>query len=116
MDCLFCKIISGDIPCDKVAETEHILAFRDIQPVAKDHILIIPKKHIPDIDTIDTSDAVYFSEMILAASDIAGKLGLSKKGYRLIINNGKGAGQEVFHLHLHLIGGEDNLGPMMLKG
>lgn len=115
MDCLFCKIISGEIPCNKVAETENILAFRDIKPVAEEHILIIPKKHIPDIDTIDSNDSLYFSEMILAARDIADELGLNKKGYRLIINNGKAAGQEVFHLHLHLIGGKDNLGPMILK-
>ena len=115
MDCIFCKIISGQIPCDKIMETENIIAFRDIEPVADEHILIVPRKHIPDIDSISNSDKVYVSDMILAARDIAERLALNKKGYRLIINNGKSAGQEVFHLHLHLIGGKDNLGPMIHK-
>lgn len=115
MDCIFCKIISGQIPCDKVTENENILAFRDIQPLAEEHILIVPKKHIQDIESIGSSDTGYVTDMILAARDIAEKLGLNQKGYRLIINNGKAAGQEVFHLHLHLLGGKDNLGPMIHK-
>lgn len=113
MDCIFCKIIKGEIPCEKIMETENILAFRDINPAAKEHILVIPKKHIADIDSFDNKDSMYASEMITAARDIAARLGLNEKGYRLIINNGKAAGQEVFHLHLHILGGMDRLGPML---
>ncbi len=115
MDCIFCKIINGQIPCDKIMETDHILAFKDINPAADEHILIVPKKHIADIDTFENNDSFYASEMILAARDIAKKLNLNEKGYRLIINNGKAAGQEVFHMHLHVLGGMDNLGPMIIK-
>jgi len=115
MDCIFCKIINGEIPCEKVLETDNILAFKDINPAADEHILIIPKKHIADIDSFNNNDSIYAAEMIIAARDIAQKLNLNEKGYRLIINNGKAAGQDVFHLHLHILGGMDSLGPMIKK-
>ena len=115
MDCIFCKIINGEIPCEKVLETDNILAFKDINPAADEHILIVPKKHIADIDSFKNNDSSYAAEMIIAARDIAQKLNLNEKGYRLIINNGKAAGQDVFHLHLHILGGMDSLGPMIKK-
>ena len=116
MDCIFCKIILGDIPCDKIYETEKILAFKDIRPAATEHILVIPKIHIPDIDHLEADHGSFISEMLTAARDVAEIRGMKEKGYRLIINNGKAAGQEVFHLHLHILGGEDSLGPMLNRG
>ena len=115
MDCIFCKIIAGEIPCEKVMETETILAFKDINPAAEEHILIIPKKHIESIDAIEESHSSYLSDMFIAARKIAEIKDLSRQGYRLIVNNGKAAGQMVFHLHMHIIGGRDNLGPMVGK-
>lgn len=113
MDCIFCKIIAGEIPCEKVFETETILAFKDINPAAEEHILIIPKKHIESIDAIEENDSSYLSDMFLAARNIAQLRDLSRLGYRLIVNNGKAAGQMVFHLHMHILGGKESLGPMI---
>ncbi len=104
-DCLFCKIISRDIPADVVYEDNDILAFRDINPQAPVHILIIPKKHIDKIADISEEDAILTGKLILAANRIAEQEGISKGGYRLVFNNGKDGGQEVYHIHLHLLGG-----------
>lgn len=102
MNCLFCKIIAGDIPADKVYEDEKVLAFRDIAPQAPVHILIIPKLHFDSV--LDTP-----AETVAYMTDIAKKLaadeGLCEKGFRLVINTGEDGGQSVKHLHLHLIGG-----------
>ena len=104
-DCLFCKIVLGDIPTDFVYEDENIVAFRDINPQAPTHILIIPKDHIEyAADINDTHSELIFS-MFDRANQIASEEGISSEGYRLVINNGKGAGQTVFHLHFHLLGG-----------
>jgi len=115
MDCIFCKIASGDIPAEKVYESENILAFKDIAPVAPEHILIIPKKHIGNVDELSGEDSAHMGELLLAASEISKERALNELGYRLIINNGKAAGQEVAHLHMHIIGGKEQLGPMILK-
>jgi len=106
MSCLFCKIIAGEIPCTKVYEDELFLAFRDIQPKAKSHILLIPKKHIPTLNDIGEQDLELTGKWLHTAKTIAGIEGLAEKGYRTIINCNQDAGQEVFHIHIHIIGGE----------
>tara|TARA_A100001037_G_C14694175_1_gene433016 strand:+ start:85 stop:426 length:342 start_codon:yes stop_codon:yes gene_type:complete len=103
-DCLFCKIIRGQIPCCKVFENEKILAFKDINPVAKVHVLIIPKIHIENTGQRKHIDIL--GELLISAEDIAHKLNIFESGYRIIINRGKDAGQIIDHIHLHLIGGE----------
>lgn len=115
MDCIFCKIINGEIPGDKVYETETILAFKDINPAAEEHILIIPKIHVESVDAIDESHSSYLADMFIAARKIAELRDLSRLGYRLIVNNGKAAGQMVFHIHMHILGGRESLGPLLEK-
>jgi len=115
MDCIFCRIIAGEIPSEKVLETDEILAFRDINPAAPEHILIVPKKHIQYLEDATGSDIEILGKLFLTARDIAKLLSVEKNGYRLILNNGKAAGQEVFHLHLHLLGGKESLGPMLTR-
>ena len=102
---LFLKIIEREIPADIVYETEDVLAFRDINPQAPVHILIIPKIHIRTVNDIKTDQAELIGKLYLAAKDIAQKEGLSEEGYRLVMNCNKAAGQVVFHIHLHLLGG-----------
>lgn len=103
MDCIFCKIIKKEIPSENVFENEEILAFKDLHPKSKTHLLIIPKKHIPTINDLneDEEDEVLVGKMMLVARDLAKKKKLS--GYKLQFNVGKSGGQEVFHIHLHLI-------------
>lgn len=103
MDCLFCKIISGEIPSDKVYEDEKIYAFKDIDPQAPVHILIIPKKHIDSLDEIDESDSELLSYILLKIKDLAKEFELDK-GYRVVINTKEDGGQSVNHLHFHLLG------------
>ncbi len=102
---LFLKIIERDIPADIVYETEDVLAFRDINPQAPVHVLIIPKIHIRTVNDIMTDQAELIGKLYLAAKDIAQEEGLSEEGYRLVMNCNKAAGQVVFHIHLHLLGG-----------
>ncbi len=104
-NCIFCKIVKGDIPSTKVYEDEKVLAFRDINPVAPVHIIIIPKLHIANVNELTQENAEIMGDIHLAAKKIAEKLGIAKEGYRLINNCGENAGQTVFHLHYHLIGG-----------
>lgn len=115
MSCIFCKIVSKEIPAQIVYEDEYVLAFNDINPVTPEHILVIPKKHIKSIDEITKEDSHITAGMINAAKKIAELKNLNEFGYRVIINNGKAAGQEVFHLHMHLLGGKENLGPMLCR-
>jgi len=110
-DCIFCKIASRDIPVQPVYEDEEILAFRDIRPQAPVHVLLIPKKHIPDTVGITPADAGLIGRIHLAAVQIARDLGIEESGFRLVNNCGPDSGQEVFHLHYHLLGGK-NLGPI----
>ena len=105
VDCLFCKIIAGEIPSQKAYEDEEILAFHDINPQAPVHVLIIPKQHIRSADALTEADDATLCRLFAAARRLAGELGLSGKGYRLITNVGADGGQSVPHLHLHLIGG-----------
>jgi histidine triad (HIT) family protein len=107
---VFLKIIDGELPCDKVYENERIIAFKDIAPVAPVHILIVPKKPISNLDSVTKDDSALLGEMMVLASELAKKFGV-EDGYRLLTNNGKEAGQCVFQLHFHLIGGR-RLGPM----
>ena len=113
MSCIYSKIIAGEIPSEKVLETDEIFAFRDINPAAPEHILIVPKKHVPNLEETVDEDSKVLAQMFFAARDIAKKQSLENTGYRLILNNGRSAGQEVFHLHLHLLGGKERLGPML---
>jgi histidine triad (HIT) family protein len=101
--CLFCRIVRRDIPATIVHEDAHTLAFRDIDPKAPTHVLVIPKKHVPSLNEAD--DAELLGRVLLAARSIAAAEGLADVGYRTVINCGAGAGQTVFHLHLHLLGG-----------
>ncbi len=102
---LFLKIIEREIPADIVYETEDVLAFRDINPQAPVHVLIIPKIHIRTVNDIMTDQAELIGKLYLAAKDIAQEEGLSEEGYRLVMNCNKAAGQVVFYIHLHLLGG-----------
>lgn len=104
-DCLFCKIVNGDIPADIVLETDGAVAFRDINPQAPTHVLIIPRKHVATINDLDDGDKDLVGELFLAAKAVAGNEGLSEAGYRVVMNCNEGAGQSVFHIHLHLLGG-----------
>ncbi|ANE47312.1 HIT family hydrolase [Paenibacillus swuensis] len=114
MDCIFCKIVEGSIPSSKVFEDEFVLAFRDIQPAAPTHILIIPKKHIATMNDVAEEDYAIIGDIHRAAQHIAREQGIAETGYRLINNCGTDSGQLVFHIHYHLVGGE-NLGPLLSK-
>lgn len=104
-DCLFCKILAGDIPADLVHETENTFAFRDINPQASTHVLIIPRRHIARINDIEDGDREQIGDLFVAAKEIAAAEGLADDGYRVVMNCNEAAGQTVFHLHLHLLGG-----------
>lgn len=104
-DCIFCKIIDRKIPSTIVYEDEKVLAFNDINPVAPVHVVIIPKIHIANVNALTPETAPVLADIHLAAKEIARRLGIADKGYRLINNCGEEAGQSVFHLHYHLIGG-----------
>jgi histidine triad (HIT) family protein len=104
-DCLFCKILNGDIPADLVYESDSAIAFRDISPQAPTHVLVIPRKHIATINDLGEDDQEIVGSLYLAAKDIARAEGLSDEGYRAVMNCNKGAGQSVFHIHLHVLGG-----------
>ena len=105
-DCLFCKIIDGKIPSSKVYEDEYVYAFKDINPAAKIHILVIPKKHIASLAELKDEDEKYIWGVHKAMNKIAEEQGFLKNGYRVIVNCGKDSGQEVMHLHYHLLAGE----------
>ena len=104
-DCLFCKMVSGEIQPDVVHETDEVLAFRDINPQAPTHILIIPKRHISTINDIGPGDAGLIGGIFLAAREIAVQEGIAESGYRTLFNCNKDGGQDVYHIHLHLLGG-----------
>ena len=104
-NCTFCKIIKGEIPSNKVYEDEEILAFKDINPAAPIHILVIPKKHLESLATMKEGDEKIISKIYQAINIIAEKQGFKEKGYRVIVNCGKDGGQEVPHLHFHLLAG-----------
>ncbi|MGO8992470.1 MAG: histidine triad nucleotide-binding protein [Polyangiaceae bacterium] len=103
--CLFCKIVKGDVPAKVVLENDHLLAFHDINPAAPQHVLVITKQHMVSIHDATRDDAALLGELMLAGREVAEKLGLGESGYRLVLNTGKDAGQSVFHIHLHVLGG-----------
>jgi histidine triad (HIT) family protein len=105
VDCIFCKIISKEIPSEVVYEDERILAFKDINPAAPTHILIIPKKHIPTLLDLQPEDSDIIGHIVLTANKLASQYGLEEQGYRLVSNCKENAGQTVFHIHFHLLGG-----------
>jgi histidine triad (HIT) family protein len=100
--CIFCKIIAGEIPSNKVLENEEFLAFNDINPIAPVHILVIPKKHIKSLNEVDGQTMAKITEFI---KEVAKKAGIFESGYRVITNIGENGGQEVSHLHFHILGG-----------
>jgi histidine triad (HIT) family protein len=104
-DCLFCKIRDGEIAGDMVYEDDEVLAFRDVNPQAPTHVLVIPRKHIATTNDLDDTDAAIVGKMMLAAKKIAADEGFAAEGYRLVLNCNEGAGQTVFHIHMHLLGG-----------
>jgi histidine triad (HIT) family protein len=105
MACLFCNIVSRAVPAQILFENDDVLAFQDIRPVAPVHALVIPKRHIEGVHQATAADAVVLGQVLLAARDVAEKLGLGDGGYRLVLNQGVAAGQSVFHVHCHVIGG-----------
>ena len=110
-NCLFCKILAGEIPADIVYESETAIAFRDINPQAPTHVLIIPRKHIARINDIGEDDQSIVGSLFSAAREIATAEGMADEGYREVMNCNEAAGQTVFHIHLHLLGGRDLLWP-----
>lgn len=115
METVFSKVIRKEIPADIIYEDESVLAFHDIHPIAPVHVLIIPKKPIESIETLEDEDAGVVGQMFLVARDIARNLNISEKGYKLLIRVGRDGGQEIGHLHLHLLGGarlSENIRPI----
>ena len=110
-DCLFCKIASGEIPTDLIFENEEIVAFRDIDPQAPVHVLIIPRQHIPTLFDTSSDHSELLGRMQHAAIELARSLNLDESGFRLVTNCLEGGGQSVFHLHLHLLGGRQMAWP-----
>jgi histidine triad (HIT) family protein len=105
VDCLFCKIVTREIPAEIVYEDEQVLAFNDINPVAPHHVLIIPKEHIPTLNDLTEAHNPLTGHMLLTAQLLAKQLNIAESGYRVVYNCNHGAGQAVYHIHLHLIGG-----------
>lgn len=104
-DCLFCEIAAGKKRADRVYEDEHCIAFRDINPQAPTHILVIPKVHLTSLNEISSAPEGLLHHLMRAAREIAGQLNLDQQGYRIVINTGPYGGQTVYHLHIHLLGG-----------
>jgi histidine triad (HIT) family protein len=104
-DCLFCKIAGGEIPADTVRESDQWIAFRDIDPQAPTHILVIPRQHIATLNDVGPDGAATLGRLLLAAKEIAAEEGIAEDGYRTVLNCNAGAGQSVFHIHVHLLGG-----------
>ncbi len=105
MDCIFCKIVAGEIPSDILYQDEEVIAFRDINPIAPTHLLIVSKKHIPSLLHLTDAEAPLVGHMVKVANQLAREHGVAESGYRLAINCGKEGGQLVPHLHMHLLGG-----------
>ena len=104
-DCLFCKIVAGQIPAGVVYEDEHAVAFRDINPQAPVHVLVIPREHIASLNDAEQTDAARLGHLLRVAARVAREQGVERGGYRTVINSGADAGQSVFHIHVHVLGG-----------
>ena len=111
-DCLFCKIAAGEIPSEQVYTDDLVIAFHDISPQAPTHILLIPRKHISDMNEASAEDQALLGHMMLRAREIAGEAGLAESGYRLALNTGPDSRRSVFHIHLHILGGRRLTGQM----
>ena len=111
MGCLFCNILERKVPANVVYEDDHALAFRDIRPVAPTHVLVIPKKHVGAIHDLEPEHAETLGNVLVAARRVADQEGLTKDGYRLVINDGDAAGQTVHHIHVHVLGGRQMTWP-----
>ena len=105
MDCIFCQIVAGDIPAEILYQDEDVISFRDINPLAPTHLLIIPKKHIPSLVQLSEAGSSLIGDMVGTANQLAKREGIAESGYRLVINCGQQGGQLVPHLHMHLLGG-----------
>lgn len=105
--CLFCRIVTGEIAAKKVHEDDDVIAFNDINPQAPTHVLVIPRKHIPTLDDLTGADTSIAGTLMVRAGQIARNLHLSSDGYRVVINTGEAAGQTVFHIHAHILGGRN---------
>jgi histidine triad (HIT) family protein len=103
--CIFCRIAAGQIPVDLLYQDEEVVAFRDIKPQAPTHVLIIPREHIPTVNDLGPAHDELAGRLVMTAKKIAKNLGVDKSGYRIVLNCNKDAGQEVFHVHAHLLGG-----------
>jgi histidine triad (HIT) family protein len=110
-DCVFCKIVAAELPAERVLESERTIAFRDLNPQAPIHVLVIPKRHYPDAASLAEAEDGLFAEMIRQAHSVAVAEGVSEKGYRLVFNTGPQAGQTVFHAHAHVLGGRSMTWP-----
>lgn len=106
-ECIFCRIADGDVPATIVREDEHTVAFRDLDPKAPLHVLVIPRKHIASINDVADNDAEVMGALFIAARDVAAQEGVAGDGYRLVVNTGAAANQTVHHIHLHVLGGRD---------
>ena len=104
-DCLFCKIVAGDVPADLVLEGERTIAFRDINPQAPVHVLVIPRKHLPDVAAVAQAGDGLLDEIVAQARQVAADAGIENEGYRVVFNTGPQAGQTVWHAHAHVLGG-----------
>lgn len=110
-DCIFCKIVKGEIPTEKIYEDEHVVAFNDISPKSPTHVLVVPKRHVASLNEVKPDDMSMMPQIFSAIQTIAAKQGVTEDGYRVIVNTNKSAGQEVFHIHFHIMGGRQ-LGSM----
>ncbi|HWD21871.1 MAG TPA: histidine triad nucleotide-binding protein [Burkholderiales bacterium] len=113
-DCIFCKIVRGDIPAKKVHEDADILAFHDVRPQAPVHLLVIPKTHVPTLYDANMNHLEALGRMLALAGELARKAGAAD-GFRIIINTGRVGHQEVYHVHMHILGGPEPLGPMLAR-
>jgi histidine triad (HIT) family protein len=104
-DCLFCRVVSGDVPADVVRETDHSVAFRDIDPQAPTHVLVVPRRHFSNAAELADASPEGLADLVTTARDVAGADGVAESGYRLVFNTGAGAHQTVFHAHVHVLGG-----------
>ena len=113
MDCIFCKILNGEIPSKKVYENEFVYAFHDINPMAPVHVIVIPKEHIESANSIDETKSIHIAHVFEAIPYVAKELGLAEDGYRVITNIGENGGQTVKHIHFHILGGTKLAGKLV---
>ena len=110
-DCVFCKIVAGEIPAEKIYEDDVCLAFNDISPQAPVHVLIIPRKHLASLNDAEKEDTEILGHLLLKGSELAKTLEIAEEGYRVVVNTNEKGGQTVFHLHMHLLGGRQFIFP-----